>query len=202
MKLLLLPLIIFITSMSAKAELEATSFQQLRSIIERTQFNYKETGKVFGFVSTQSCLFTAPGIAIFRNYCFPVRNYPAQGYTIISREFGVIDLYEEEMSANLLKRDIRITQFPSLLAPYLDVAPEHLGLKGLSSTLEKMHYNYFPACWSTNYSHYLETPEANCTKKLADIIGFSQWERETQTLLNDEVSWKELMKELKGKFKN
>lgn len=202
MKLWPLPLLILLISFNAKAELEATSFQELRSLIARTQFSYKETGKVFGFVSTQSCLFTAPGIAVLRNYCFPVRNYPAQGYTIISRQFGIIDLYEEQMSPTLLKRDIRISQFPSILAPYLDVAPDLLGLQGLSSTIEKMHYKYFPACWSTNYSYYLETPEANCTKKLADVIGFPHWELETQTLLNDEASWKELMKELRAKFKN
>ena len=181
MRLSLFSLLFLLISFAAKAELEATSFQELRGLIARTQFSYKETGKVFGFVSTQSCLFTAPGIAVFRNYCYPARPYPAQGYTIISSEFGIIDLYEEQMSPALLKRDIRITQFPSILAPYLDVAPENLGLKGLSSTLEKMHYNYFPACWSTNFSYYTEAPDANCTKKLSDIVGFPQWELETQT---------------------
>ncbi len=201
MKSLLLALLIPLTSFAAQTELEATSFQALRQKIEQTNFQYRETGKIFGFVTTQSCLFTAPGIIVFKNYCFPARRYPAQSYTIISKEFGMIDLYEEEMSGELLKRDIRIDQFPAIMAQYLDTPPEFLGLAGLSSTIEKMHYKYYPACWSTNFSNYTETADVNCTKKPADVIGFDQWAQETQAFLSDEVAWKSFMKEMNLKFK-
>ncbi len=201
MKSLLLALLLPLSAWASQPELEALSFQSLRDKLEQTTFQYQETGKIFGFVTTQSCLFTAPGIIVFKNYCFPVRNYPAQGYTIISKEFGMIDLYEEEMSDTLLKRDIRIDQFPAIMADYLQTPPEDLGLAGLSSTIEKMHYKYYPACWSTNHSYYTDTTDANCTKDPSAVIGFSQWAQETQAFLANEVEWRAFIKFLNGKFK-
>jgi hypothetical protein len=201
MKSLLLALLIPLTSQAFQPQLEATSFQALKQKLEETTFQYRETGKIFGFVSTQSCLFTAPGIIVFKNYCFPARKYPAQGYTIISKQFGMIDLYQEDMSATLLKRDLRIDQFPSIMSQYLDTPAELLGLTGLSSTIEKMHYKYYPACWSTNYSYYTETTDVNCNTKPADVVGFDQWAQETQAFLNDELAWRQFMKEMNAKFK-
>ncbi len=184
----------------AKADLEAKSVPALLKLIEQTQFTYVETGKMFGFVSTQSCMFESADVIVFKNYCFPARVYPAQGYTIISKEFGIIELYEETMDS-VLKRDISISQFPAILAPYVNSPLPDLSLTDYSTMIEKMYNRYFPGCWSTNYSFYTETKDANCSKPTDTFIGFAQWAQETQDILNDEVEWKALIKSLNAKFK-
>ncbi len=185
----------------AQSELEAKSFPNLVKQIEQTTFTYVETGKMFGFVSTQSCMFESADLIVFRNYCFPVRVYPAQGYTIVSKEFGVIDLYEENMDG-FLKRDINISQFPAILAPYLNSPLPDLGMNDYSLMFEKMYQHYFPGCWSTNFSYYTETMDANCSKPTESVIGFAQWAQETQAIVNNEVEWRALIKALNAKFKN
>lgn len=185
----------------AQSELEAKSVPALLKQIEETTFTYVETGKMFGFVSTQSCMFESADIIVFRNYCFPVRAYPAQGYTIISKEFGVIELYEETMDS-VLKRDIQISQFPAILAPYVNSPLPDLGLNDYSLMFEKMYQRYFPGCWSTNYSFYTETKDANCSKPTDGVIGFAQWAQETQDIVNDEAAWRTLIKAMNTKFKN
>ncbi len=185
----------------ANVDLEAKSVPELLKQIEQTQFTYVETGKMFGFVSTQSCMFESADLIVFKNYCFPARVYPAQGYTIISKEFGIIELYEETMDS-VLKRDIHISQFPAILAPYVNFPLPDLGLNDYSAMIEKMYNRYFPGCWSTNYSFYTETNDANCSKPVDTVIGFAQWAKETQDIVNDEVEWKALIKGLNAKFKN
>jgi hypothetical protein len=185
----------------ANVDLEAKSVPALLKQIEQTQFTYVETGKMFGFVSTQSCMFESADLIVFKNYCFPARVYPAQGYTIISKEFGIIELYEEKMDS-VLKRDIHISQFPAILAPYVNSPLPDLGLNDYSAMIEKMYNRYFPGCWSTNYSFYTETKDANCSKPTDTVIGFAQWAQETQDIVNDEVEWKALIKGLNAKFKN
>ena len=184
----------------ARSELEAKSFPALLADIEGTTFTYSETGRMFGFVSTQSCMFKSSELIVFRNYCYPARNFPAQGYTIFSKEYGVIELYEED-KGSVLKRDVRIDQFPKLLAPYLESPLPSLTLADYSLILEKMYPLYLPGCWSTNYSDYTETADANCSKPTDGVVGFAQWSQETQAIVNDDGEWKALMKALDAKFK-
>lgn len=184
----------------AQSDMEAKSVPALLKQIEDTSFTYVETGKMFGFVSTQSCMFESADLIVFKNYCFPARVYPAQGYTIVSKEFGIIDLYEETMDT-IFKRDIHITQFPAILAPYVNSPLPDLGLSDYSLMFEKMYQNYFPGCWSTNYSFYTETKDANCSKPTENVVGFAQWAQETQDLVNNEVEWRALIKAMNTKFK-
>ncbi len=182
------------------SELEAKSSPELVKKIDEATFAYTETGKMFGFVSTESCMYVSQDIVVFRNYCYPVRNYPAQGYTIITKEFGVIELYEED-AGSILKRDITITHFPSHLAPYVNSPLPALALKDYSLILEKLYPRYLPGCWSTNHSFYSERKEANCSTDTATVIGFPQWAQETQFIVGEEDQWKSLMKSLNEKFK-
>lgn len=198
MKKLLSITLLFLTFTSKAESLEAKSVVDLIRTIQESRFEFKERGKIFGFNSTQSCLWTSKEVAIFKNYCFPVRNYPARGYTIISKEFGMIDLYEEKLPG-ILKRDIQITQFPEILAPFLSTPVREATLKGLSSLIEKMHHNYFPGCWSTNFSQYSETNEALCSSG-ATVMNFEPWAAETQDIVMDEASWMDLMKAVESKL--
>ena len=180
-------------------DLEAKSFPALLQEIEQTEFTYAETGMMFGYVSIKSCMFKSDNLIVFRNYCSPVRNYPAQGYTIFSREFGVMELYEEVIDGKL-KRDINIDQFPTNVAPYLESSLPSLSLADYHLIQEKMYSKFFPGCWSTNYSFYTEDKDANCSSTPSPVIGFAQWAQETQAIVNDEVTWKALMKTLDQKF--
>lgn len=189
----------FITLTSQAQVLEAKPIEKLLQTIESSEFTYLETGKIFGFISTQSCLFVAKDIAIFRNYCFPVKDYPAKGYTIISKDFGMIDLYQEELPG-ALKRDIQITQFQDILLPYLTTPLEENSLAGLSAMIEKLHYQYNPGCWSTNFSFYTETNDAACSVSSEYVPGFEQWAAETQSIVMDEKNWNEMLNLLKEKL--
>jgi hypothetical protein len=190
---------LFTLNVKAQLRLEAKAFAELRSQIEATTFTYKETGKMFGFDTTQSCMFKGQDLVVFRNYCFPVRAYPAQGYTIISKEFGIIELYEENLGS-VLKRDIHISEFASILSPYLEGISPDMNLAGYSSIIEKMYRNTNPGCWSTNYSYYIQTPDANCSINTGNVFGFDQWAQDSQVLLNNESEWMGLMKTMNLKF--
>lgn len=200
----MLKVLLFALSVSLPAwsqtELEAKSFPELLKKIDEATFAYTETGKMFGFVSTESCMYVSQEVVVFRNYCYPVRNYPAQGYTIITKEFGVIELYEED-GGSVLKRDITITHFPSHVAPMLNSPLPALALKDYSLILEKLYPRYLPGCWSTNHSFYTERKDVNCSTDITTVIGFNQWAQETQFIVGEEDQWKSLMKSLNEKFK-
>jgi hypothetical protein len=199
-KLFLITLLILTTLSFAKAQtLKATSINELIRTIEKADFAYKETGMLFGFISTQSCMHVSEDIVIFKNYCFPVRNYPARGFTIISKKFGMIDLYEEKISG-ILKRDIQITEFPDILAPYLSLPFPIATLNDLSTMIEKVHYNYNPGCWSTNHSFYTETKDAACSVATEFVEGFDDWAVETQEITSNEETWQELMRTINAKL--
>lgn len=187
-------------TLSAGAQsLEAKSFSEIFDAVQKADFKYVDRGMVFGFDTIQSCMYVSEDIAIVKNYCYPVKKYPARGYTIISAKFGMIDLYEERFP-DLLKRDIQITQFPEILAPYLTTPIPHQNIDSISGIIEKMYHRYLPGCWSTSYSHYTETNDYNCTVSTDFVKGFDTWAQETQTILLDETSWLELVKAIDGKL--
>lgn len=198
MKKIILLIVLLVSSIAQAQELNARSFTELVQRIEKTDFTYKETGKIFGFISTQSCLFLSEDIAIFKNYCFPVRKYPARGYTIISRESGIVSLYEEDVGSFLI-RDIKIDEFPIYLVPYLQEYLPTYTLSDLSGIIEQLYPRYLPGCWSTNFSKYSEAAEASC-HSTRPVIGFEDWAVETQAIVNDEAVWMDLMKRIDAKL--
>lgn len=201
MKKLIIIAALILTTLTAQAQkLDAKSMNELMSDIESAEFTYKETGMIFGFISIQSCLFVSKDIAIFKNYCFPVKKYPARGFTIISKKYGMIDLYEEQLDPTLLKRDIQITQFPEILQPYLGLPFPVATLTDLSTMIEKIHFKYNPGCWSTNFSFYTETNDAACSVASEYVEGFDAWSAETQAMTLDEASWLGLMARINAKL--
>jgi hypothetical protein len=128
-----------------------------------------------------------------------VRKYPARGFTIISKEFGMIDLYEENFQG-ILKRDIQITQFPEVLEPYLTTNFPQSTLKGLSAMMEKIYYNFNPGCWSTNYGWNSGVQEANCSGNTT-VLDFEGWAAETQSIVIEEDTWLDLMETVDTKLK-
>ena len=170
--------------------LEAKPVSELVRLIETSKFSHKEDGLIFGFVSTQSCLYVSDRVVILKNYCIPAREYPAKGYTIISAEFGIIDLYQEELEAGL-KRDVQITAFPDILKDYLSTPLVESKIEGLNEIFEKLYYQNAAACWSTNASYSTGLPVVECSAE--DVVNFDTWAAETQSLTGDLSAWKKLI---------
>ncbi len=187
-------------SLTAGAQvLQAKPFQEVIDAVQNANFRFVDRGMVFGFDTIQSCLYVSDEVIVVKNYCYPVKKYPARGYTIISAKFGMIDLYEEKID-DLLKRDIQYTQFPEIIQPYLTLPFPQQTTAGVSGIIEKMYNRFLPACWSTSFSFYTESPDVNCTVSTEYVQGFEAWAKETQTILLDETSWLELVKAIDRKL--
>lgn len=192
---------LLLSSLSFAQELEIRPIGDLLKKIESTNFTYKETGKIFGFFSIQSCLFVSEEIVIFKNYCYPVRKYPARGYTIITREWGVIDLYQEELPGGILMRQIDVSQFPVFMKPYLAGHLPEYSLSDLSGILEELYPRYNPGCWSTSFSRYNETNEANCNASVDMVRGFDEYAKGTQAIVLDEKRWFSVLEAVEARLK-
>ncbi len=200
-KLLLLVTIVIATVTASHAQiLEARNVTDLQKALKNERFTYKGKGLIFGFDTIESCLYTSQNFAIFKNYCFPARPYPAKGYTIMSREFGIVDLYLEELTG-VVKRDIRLSEFPALLAPYLSGPLPESSVNGLSDVIQKLYDLYNPACWSTNFDQFTERPIAGCTVASDRIVNYSAWESESQWIVGDENIYADLMNSIEAAIK-
>ncbi len=192
----------FVLSSFAQAQVyDARPFGELFDRIQKAEFTYKETGMLFGFMSIKSCLFVSEDIIIFKNYCFPVRKYPARGYTIITRESGIVDLYEEQIDGGPLLREIVIEEFPVFMTPYLQDSLPTYTLSDLDGIMRELYPRYNPGCWSTNFSKYTEAPEFNCNQGIDNVVGGMAWAQETQAIVKDEAAWFALMDAVEAKLK-
>ena len=198
--ILLATLALSTVAVSYAQTLEARNVTDLQKAIKRESFTYKGKGIIFGFENLESCLYTSKNFAILKNYCFPVGPYPARGYTIISREFGMVDLYLEDLTG-VVKRDIRISEFPALLAPYLSSPIPESTVNGLSDILRKLYDVYNPACWSTNFDQYTERPAVGCTVPNDRVENYSSWESEGQWIVGDENIFADLMDSIEAAIK-
>ena len=70
---------------------------QVLNDLESEMFLFKERGRAYGFYSTDSCLYVSKKILIQKDYCYPQKNYPAKSYSIISRKFGWVKVYQEKI---------------------------------------------------------------------------------------------------------
>ena len=199
MKTIILIATLFFSTLSQAQVLEARPFSDLVKKIEASEFTYKETGKIFGFNSIHSCLFVSEEIVIFKNYCWPVRKYPARGYTIMTREWGITKIYEEQLPHVLLK-EIGVDEFPVFMAPYLQSHLPDYSLAELSGIVEELYPRYNPGCWSTNFSKYNEVNEANCSLPAENVVNFPAWAEETQEIVMNEKEWFSLIDRIEAKL--
>jgi len=199
MKTLIQLITICLLSINAHAVLlEAKPVKDLMAEINTTKFKYTETGMAYGFATIKSCVYTSPNMIVIKNYCSPKKDYPAKGYTIISKKFGLVEFYQEEVSSDLLKRDVRVDGFPAMVAPFLKANLSGQRLTAINNFLESYAGKHDPACWSTNFSFYTETEDVNCYK--TDIAEHQSWSEETQSLLADQKEWLQLIKTMETKF--
>lgn len=187
-------------SVAVAQNIEAKPFNLLLEQIESARFTYRQTGMVHGFHSISSCLYTSDDIVVLKNYCYPKKKYPAKGYTIFSRKFGVVDVYQEQLDDVLLKKDINITVFPEALHEKMTSPMSSYRIRSLNPILEHFYKVRGPSCWSTNFSWYTETADAQCNINKSHVSGFAAWADETQSLNGNEADWANLIRRLERKF--
>jgi hypothetical protein len=203
MKNLILALLVNVFVVNAHAGLlEAKPFKDLMDTLQQTEFKYIETDKSFGYDTTKSCLYVSPDMMVLKNYCFPKKEYPAKGFTIISLKFGIVELYQENMSATIQKRDIQYQVFSTDLREHLTGDLTQLKIADSNKILQYFNMTQPAACWSTNYSYYTQEPDVACNQRASDVVGLDSWFKETQALNGDEAQWKELISNLGEKFKD
>ena len=191
--------VIFLNLTLNAAVFEAKPVADLFSLIQKQKFKHVETGMSFGFVSIQSCLYVSSEMILLRNYCFPKKNYPAKGFTVLSEKFGVINFYQEQFDS-VLKRDIEITAFDSLLKDYLQGPFDKINLSDLNNVLEKIYESFGPACWSTNFTYSEGEPQATCHGVgPGDVLHFEAWAAETQSVVLSLSEWKKAIELLEEK---
>jgi hypothetical protein len=195
-KLILSIAVCFQVQQAQAAFLEAKPVADLVATIETTQLKYKETGKMFGFNSTQSCLYAGEDFIVVKNYCFPKRPYPAKSFTIISAKFGLIELYQEQLSQEIHKRDVRINVFPEPIRKYITGSLADSTVESASKLIETLHYQYGPACWSTNFDYNYEVPVAKCNTN--EVVDFDLWAAETQALTGDNKAYQQLFERIEA----
>ncbi len=179
---------------------EAKPFRDLMQTIDSLTFSHVDTAMVFGFNSIKSCLHVNSEMLVIKNYCFPKRNYPAKGYTIISPKFGIVELYQEDLSETIQKRDVSYDVFSHDLRLNLKGELSSVRIVDINKLFELFYKKNPASCWSTNFSFYTEKPEYACNHKSVGVIGFAEWANETQVITGNAKQWKELINYMENKF--
>lgn len=201
MKTLFLLSLVVIFNCRAQAQiLEAKPIASAVEAVFSREFRFKEVGRMFGYYSTQSCVYVSSDMIVIKNYCSPKKSYPAKSFRIVSPKFGMIDFYQEEVTQDILKREVRISTFPVPLSDVLKSDLTTYDIAELNLLFEKLHNKNGAACWSTNFSFYTEDAEAKCNRSQVDDV--DQWFKETQKLTSSEKAWAEMIFRLEEKFKN
>lgn len=200
MKKLLAVFILAISTQSYAQIFDAISTKELLQKIDSTDFTFKGKGRIFGYESSQSCLFVSEEIAILKNYCSSSSNGPARSFTVISKEFGMVEFYQEKIST-IVKKDIRILDFAEIFKPLLINNLKDYTLSSISQMIEN-HYNLFrPGCWSTNFDRYTEEAMTKCSGQIT-LSNFEEWSQDNQQIVNNHTEWSSMMDSISSKLKN
>jgi hypothetical protein len=174
-------------SLPIQAEgLTAIPFRQVLSTAVEESYSFRGRGLLFGYFSTESCLWVSKTVLLVEHYCHPKRNYPARAITLWSRKFGQVYLYEEKLS-QLNKHDITLGQFPGYLQAYFPRDLRNLSISDLNGIMEKLYQARNPACWSTNYDRYSGQPGQNCFG--TEIQRFPAWAADAGWLVGNPEEW-------------
>lgn len=187
---------VFFLGLQAFAETEVISPKKLLKEVLASKFTYVETGRIHGFHSIDSCLFTSERFVLVRNYCRPAKNYPAKGFLLISPEYGIFELYEENEEGQQF-RNLRILTFEKELGTMLSLPMSSMNIEKTNTVKTHFYKANGRACWSTNLSRYTMAPEAGCIYE--DIERFPAWKKESQKFVMNAKTWKKAMKRLLAK---
>ena len=170
----------------AQSSFTAVPFAQ---VIEETlsqEVEFRDQAMVFGYYSIQSCLYSGVEVSVLQHYCFPKRNYPARSFTLISKTFGVVYLYEEDLGP-IVERRVVIRVFPEDFNAHVAGPIDQWMIEDWNKVYSHFYNQPNVACWSTNYSRYQQGPDSRCTN--GDIADFKSWSDETMALTADPKQW-------------
>lgn len=193
--------VFFLYTVQARAEdekLTAVPFRDVMAQIERIPLSYKGHGLLFGFETIESCIYAGDGLLLLSHYCHPKAPYVARGFTAWSKQFGIVELYEEDLGAGIIKRDVRINEFPESVRYTFSMDFRTIELKVINEVIEKLYNRWNPACWSTNYDWNYEGPDANCLD--TEIAFYPDWKKETQALVGSAPAWERVWERLGQKL--
>ena len=187
--LFLLILIFHQVTAAVNTDSKIISPTDLIKILNKEKLVYRETGRVSGFFSIDSCLFTSKNFVVLKNYCFPKRAYPSRGVMIYSPEYGAFEFYEENSSDQQF-RTLRHLVFKSDLNRLLKSPVEDIDIKKINAIKDYFYKDSSRrACWATNLSRYSKTPRVGCIKD--DINNYPRWKSEASIFTIDEQKWHE-----------
>lgn len=184
--------------LASAVNLEAKSVFDLLNTIEAAQLTYKETGKMFGYNSTQSCIFTSDDFIVIKNYCFPKHDYPAKSFTIISAKFGLVEFYQEQLTDTIQKRDVHINTFPEPIRKYVTGSLANSTYASVNELVKTLYYQHGPACWSTNFDYNDQVPLVRCN--VNGVTDFDLWAKETQNLTADLKAYQSIFERIDAKL--
>lgn len=153
-------------------------------------------GKLFGFYSTQSCVYKTESLLIIRNYCNTSSSYPAKSFYVISPDIGHYYFYEERNS-NFIKQEITLLSTPDLvrwLWPKLGTKLENVTLTNLNEVLETLYYSYDEACWMTGYNHPDIEAHGGCLIESPEF--YPEWQNDSSTIVTGTQHWSDAIKTL------
>lgn len=163
---------------------------EILQIIESEEFRYVDRALLFGYYSIESCVYVSSRVVVVEHYCFPDREYPARSLSLWSHEFGLVELYEEDLG-NTLKRDYQQSEFPGALDEFLPQDLQSVHANTISSIMEKMYTLRNPACWATNYDWYSQgRPSVGCFE-FAETELPNWWGSTALGFTQNENAWKD-----------
>ncbi len=174
----------------ARADEEKLTAVPIRNVIEqieRTPLTFRGHALIFGFDTIESCIYSGEGLLLLSHYCHPKAEYPARGFAVWSKQFGIVELYEEKFDNGVMKRDIRINEFPESVRHTFSMDFRTIEPKVINEVLEKLYNRWNPACWSTNYDWNYETPAVDCLDTEIDF--YPAWKSESQRIVGSAAEW-------------
>lgn len=184
---------LWFSNLYANEFLTAPHLREVLDKVTEQPIYFREQGRVFGYYSTDSCLFGNQDVLVLKNYCYPKNNYPARSYTILSPELGVIHLYEEKLGSQL-KRDIVIQIFSELFRTVITGSIENFMIKDINKILQYFYYRRDPVCWVTNATYEEWQPQAMCIN--TDIGLFPEWAQSSMQIVMDAAAWDKSLERL------
>lgn len=186
----------FLFSLNSHARYLTKNIGEILQILDSDHLVYKGRKKFFGYNSTQSCAYIGQKTIIIENYCYPNRNYPARSLTLVSLDFGIVELYEETNGFDV--RRISQSSFAEDVQRVFPKNFKNLTVDELDLLLKTMYDQYTPACWAMKRFRPDPLEQSNCYK--VPRADYALWLDSLMDFVLDKNAWDNLYADLKNYF--
>jgi len=175
--------------------LKPSAIQDIVTNLQDVVWTYQGRQVLSGYGSTESCLYTSDQAVLLEHYCWPKRKFPAKSVTILSREWGVSQLYQETFEGKT-ERIFRARGFSGELNNILNKNPQKINFAQINKALELLSGLKTPVCWSANRPAPDDVGCLNFSESFTHEA-VRPWWSETQNIVQDEKKWEALFNYLK-----